>query len=150
VAGAAAGAVSEETAEGANLFGVNNALRSRRGDLRIASFLLAALATMGDGTAGWARAEAAEVYTVRLTVGSSGFDPKRVTVPLGTVHFVVTSREGDHCFAVPSLDVEKRVRAGKPLEVDIAFERVGEFPFLCCVEGSGTAEVGTIVVAPAK
>ena len=97
-----------------------------------------------------APAEGAEVYTVRLTVGSSGFEPKRVSVPLGTVHFVVTAREGDHCFAVPSLDVEKRVRASKPLEVEITFDRVGEYPFLCCVEPSGTAEVGTIVVAPAK
>lgn len=122
-----------------------------RGDLRIASFLFAALATIGGGTPGFDRvAAASEVYTVRLTVGSTGFEPRRVTAPLGTVHFVVTSREGDHCFAVPSLDVEKRVRAGRPLEVDVNFERIGEFPFLCCVEGSGTAEVGVIVVSPAK
>ena len=87
-----------------------------RGDLRIASFLLVAAQTLGGVTPGsLAPAEGAEVYTVRVTVGSSGFEPKRVTVPLGTVHFVVTAREGDHCFAVPSLDVEKRVRAAKPL-----------------------------------
>ena len=95
-------------------------------------------------------AEAAEAYTVRMTVGSTGFEPKRVTVPLGLVHFVVTAREGDHCFAIPSLDVEKRVRAGRPLEVDVTFDRAGEFPFLCCVEGSGTAEVGAIAVASGK
>jgi plastocyanin len=93
---------------------------------------------------------AAEGYTVRLTVGSSGFEPKRLSVPLGTVHFVITAREGDHCFAVPSLDVEKRVRSTKPLEADISFDRVGEYPFLCCVEGKGSAETGTIVVAPSK
>lgn len=123
----------------------------RRGDLRIASFLLVAAQTLGGVAPGaLAPVEAAEVYTVRVTVGSSGFEPKRIAVPLGTVHFVVTSREGDHCFAVPSLDVEKRVRASKALEVDITFDRVGEYPFLCCVEPSGTAEVGTIVVAPAK
>lgn len=95
-------------------------------------------------------ADAAEVYTVRVSVGSTGFEPKRIAVPLGTVHFVVTSREGDHCFAIPALDVEKRVRASKPLEVDVTFDRVGEYPFLCCVEPSGTAEVGALVVAPAK
>lgn len=122
-----------------------------RGDLRIAPFLLMAVATLGGAIPSLSSvAEGAEVYTVRVTVGSSGFEPKRIAVPLGTVHFVVTSRGGDHCFAVPSLDVEKRVRASKPLEVDITFERVGEFPFLCCVEPSGTAEVGSIVVAPAK
>ncbi len=123
----------------------------RRGDLRIASFFLVAAQSLGGVAPGSiAPAEGAEVYTVRVTVGSSGFEPKRIAVPLGTVHFVVTSREGDHCFAVPSLDVEKRVRAAKPLEVDITFDRVGEHPFLCCVEPSGTAEVGAIVVAPAK
>lgn len=122
-----------------------------RGDLRIAPFLLMAVATLGGAIPTLSSvAEGAEVYTVRVTVGSSGFEPKRIAVPLGTVHFVVTSRGGDHCFAVPSLDVEKRVRASKPLDVDITFERVGEFPFLCCVEPSGTAEVGSIVVAPAK
>lgn len=95
-------------------------------------------------------AEAAEAYTVRMTVGASGFEPKRVTVPIGLVRFVVTAREGDHCFAIPSLDVEKRVRSGRPLEVDVTFDRAGEFPFLCCVEGSGTAEVGVIAVASGK
>ena len=129
---------------------MNNTPKYPRGDFRIPSFLLAAAATLGVALGGSLAVDAAEVYTVRVTVGSSGFEPKRIAVPLGTVHFVVTSREGDHCFAVPSLDVEKRVRASKALEVDISFERVGEFPFLCCVEGSGTAETGTIVVAPAK
>lgn len=94
--------------------------------------------------------EGAEAYTVRMTVGASGFEPKRVTVPLGLVRFVVTAREGDHCFAIPSLDVEKRVRSGRPLEVDVTFDRAGDFPFLCCVEGSGTAEVGVIAVASGK
>lgn len=129
---------------------MNSALRFLRGDLRIASLLFITAFTLADPGPLGARAQAAEVYTVRLTVGSTGFEPKRMTVPLGTVHFVVTSRDGDHCFAVPSLDVEKRVRSSKPLEVDITFDRVGEYPFLCCVEPSGTAETGAIVVAPAK
>jgi len=111
---------------------------------------VAALALGGMAPGLTARAEAAEGYTVRVSIGSTGFEPKKISVPLGTVHFVVTSRGGDHCFAVPSLDVEKRVRASKPLEVDITFDRVGEYPFLCCVEPSGTSETGTVVVAPAK
>ena len=113
--------------------------------------LFLAVVTLG-GLAPWAPApaEASDVYTVRVSVDASGFEPKRISVPLGTVRFVVTSRSGDHCFAVPALDVEKRVRPSKPLELDITFERVGEFPFVCCVEGSGTSEKGVIVVAPAK
>ena len=124
----------------------------KRGVLRIASFLFVAAVFALAALAPSRRevVEAAEAYTVRVTVGASGFEPKRIPVPLGVVHFVVTSREGDHCFAIPSLDVEKRVRAGRPLEVDVTFDRAGEFPFLCCVEGSGTAEVGVIVVASGK
>jgi plastocyanin len=130
---------------------VKNTPRCRRGDLRIASFFLAAAQALAGGPSGPVTpAAAAEGYTVRLTVGSTGFEPKRVAVPLGTVHFVIAAREGDHCFAVPSLDVEKRVRAAKPLEVDITFERVGEYPFHCCVEAAGSAETGAIVVAPSK
>ena len=144
-------AVSEETGEGGNLQSVNNTSSHLRGDLRIASFLLAAVVTLG-GTAPpvTVAAQAAQVHTVRVSVGAAGFEPKRISVPLGSVHFVVSAAEGDHCFAIPSLDVEKRVRASRPLEVDVTFERVGEFPFLCCVESSGTAETGVIVVSPGK
>lgn len=139
---------------------MKNTPQRPRGDLRIASFLfvaallaLVAQAAVEPTVVEAARpepAEVAEAYTVRLTVGPSGFEPKRIPIPLGAVHFVVTASEGDHCFAIPSLDVEKRVRAGRPLEVDVTFDRAGEFPFLCCVEGSGTAEVGAIVVASGK
>ena len=94
--------------------------------------------------------ESPQAYTVRLTVGTTGFEPKRVSVPIGTVRFVVTSRAGDHCFAIPALDVEKRVRASRPLEVDVMFERVGELPFLCCAESPGSAETGVIVVTPGR
>src|SRR5689334_10915995 len=126
-----------------------NAPPYQRGDLGIASFLLVAALAFGPSGPVWT-AKAAEGNTVRVTVGSSGFEPKRISVPLGTVHFIITAREGDHCFAVPSLDVEKRVRSAKPLEADITFDRVGEYPFLCCVEPAGSTEVGTIVVAPSK
>lgn len=95
-------------------------------------------------------ARAAEVYTVRISVGATGFEPRKVAVPMGAVHFVITAREGDHCFAIPSLDVEKRVRASKPLEVDVSFERAGEFPFLCCVESPGSQETGVVVVSTGK
>lgn len=108
------------------------------------------MAIGGIGAPAWPAAHAAEVYTVRLTVGASGFEPRRVSAPMGMVHFVVTSRGGDHCFAIPSLDVEKRVRASKPLEVDVSFDRVGEFPFHCCVESPGSQETGVVVVTPGK
>ena len=124
-----------------------NDARSNRGGLRAASlFLLFVLAASAVGGFRHPVSAQTQAPSVRMSVGASGFEPSRVSVGLGLVHFVVTSREGDHCFAIPALDIEKRVRAGRALEVDVTFERSGEFPFLCCVEGSGTAEVGTIVV----
>ena len=127
---------------------MNNPPQFRRGDGRIASCFLTALVTMT--LTGVLPLASPEAFTVRLSIGASGFEPRRIAVPLGLVHFVVTSREGDHCFAVPSLDVEKRVRASRPLEVNVTFERAGEIPFLCCVESPGTAETGVIVVTPGK
>jgi heme/copper-type cytochrome/quinol oxidase subunit 2 len=133
---------------------VKKPLSYLRGDLRIASFVFVVLAAVfipsRPASLVSKDVQAAEVYTVRLSVGASGFEPKRVAVPLGTVHLVVTAREGDHCLSIPSLDVEKRVRSSRPLEVDVSFERTGEFPFHCCAEGAGTSETGVIVVSPAK
>ncbi len=91
-----------------------------------------------------------QAFTARLSIGPSGFEPRRVSVPLGTVRFVVTSTEGDHCFAIPALDVEKRVRPARALEVDVTFDRAGDFPFRCCVEPAGATETGVIVVTPAR
>jgi plastocyanin len=133
---------------------VKNPQSYLRGDLRIASFvfvvLVIVLPTSAAAPGFPGDVEAAEVYTVRLSVGASGFEPRRVAVPLGTVHLVVTAREGDHCLSIPSLDVEKRVRSSRPLEVDVNFEKTGEFPFHCCSESPGTSENGVIVVTPAK
>ena len=127
---------------------MNHATLSDRGGLRTASLLLALVLGASAAGGGGQPVVNAQVQapTVRMSVGASGFEPRRVSVGLGLVHFVVTSRAGDHCFSIPALDIEKRVRAGRALELDVIFERSGEFPFLCCVEGSGTAEVGAIVV----
>lgn len=129
---------------------VRKFLTTRRGDLRIASFVLAAASWSALPASSRTEAADTQGYTVRLTVGASGFEPRRVPAALGTVHFVVTAREGDHCFAIPSLDVEKRVRPSHPLEVDVSFDRAVEFPFLCCVHAAEPAEAGVIVVAPAR
>ena len=137
--------VSEGVAAGVNLRDVNNPAVSSRGGLRTASFIGAVLACANGPVHPPPVNAQAPPSAVRLSVGASGFQPRRVTVAVGLVHFVVTSREGDHCFAIPSLDVEKRVRASRTLEVDVMFEKPGEFPFLCCVEGPATAETGTII-----
>lgn len=90
------------------------------------------------------------MFTVRMTIGKGGFEPNRIPVPVGAVRLVVTSRDGDHCLAIPSLDVEKRVRAGKALETDVTFDKTGEVPFVCCVDGPASGETGVLVVTPGK
>ena len=117
--------------------------------MRAAALFLIALFSLPGAAPPSGLEDQSQAFTIRLTVGRTGFEPRRVQVPLGIVRFVVTAREGDHCFAIPALDVEKRVRVSAPLEVDVLFERSGEFPFRCCVEGPATTEVGVIVVAPA-
>ena len=130
---------------------MNFTLGRKRGDRSIAPFVFVGLCAMSASAPGPVPSvRAAEMFTVRLTVGKGGFEPNRVAVPVGAVRIVVTSREGDHCFAIPSLDVEKRVRAGRPLETDVTFDRTGEVPFLCCVDGAASGETGVLVVTPGK
>lgn len=118
-----------------------------RGGLTAASLLFCLGVSASSARAGLS---AGEVYTVRLAVSRTGFEPRRVSVPLGAVRVVVTARDGDHCFAIPSLDIEKRVRPARALEVDVNFERTGEYPFRCCVEDADSVETGVLVVTAGK
>jgi hypothetical protein len=86
---------------------------------------------------------APEIPVLRLAIGPRGFEPARLLAPLGAFRISVESLEGDHCFAVPSLDVEKRVRAGRPVTVDLTIEKASEIPFNCCVDAT---ETGVLVV----
>ena len=55
----------------------------------------------------------------------------------------------EHCFALDAFRIEKRLRPGKPVSVELTPDRAGTFPFHCCLE-SGTAaetEKGQLVVA---
>lgn len=86
---------------------------------------------------------APEIPVVKLSIGPGGFEPARLQAPLGAFRITVESREGDHCFAIPSLDVEKRVRAGRSVTVELAVEKAAEIPFNCCVDST---ETGVLVV----
>jgi hypothetical protein len=86
---------------------------------------------------------------IEIRVSSQGFDPAVVTLRRGeTTRIVLSADEGEHCFAVDALRVEKRVVAGRPTTFDLIADRAGRFPFYCCVETGEAAEVerGEIVV----
>ena len=105
--------------------------------LAVAALLTAAVAVARPG------------HDVEIRVSGEGFDPAVVTVRAGeTTRIVLLSDDGEHCFAIDALRVEKRVVAGRPTTFDLVPDRVGRFPFYCCVETGTAAEVerGELIV----
>lgn len=86
-----------------------------------------------------------------LTVAAAGFDPSALAVRRGELlQLDVRSTDGaDHCFAIDELRVERRVVAGRATRVDLVPERVGRFPYYCCLHGTaaGDKERGTLTVS---
>lgn len=86
-----------------------------------------------------------------LTVASAGFDPKALAVRRGDLlQLDVSSADGaEHCFAIDELRVERRVVAGRATRVDLVPERVGRFPYYCCLHATaaGDKERGTLTVS---
>ena len=120
--------------------GIGAADVRRRGLAGLALLTVATLASVGAAPAG---------PTVEVKVSRRGYEPSRIVVRRGeTVRLVIVSVEGDHCFALDALRVEKRVRSGQPTRLELTPERTGSFPFYCCIETGPQAdkERGELVV----
>jgi len=79
--------------------------------------------------------------TVDVKVSRRGFEPSRIELRRGeTARLVLSSGDGEHCFAIDALRVEKRVRSGEPTRLELTPERAGSFPFYCCLESGTQAE----------
>jgi heme/copper-type cytochrome/quinol oxidase subunit 2 len=79
---------------------------------------------------------------VEIRASRQGFDPAVVTIRKGeTVRVVLSATDGEHCFAVDALRVEKRIRPGHETTFDLTPDRAGRFPFYCCLESGKAAEV---------
>ena len=65
-----------------------------------------------------------------------------------TVRIALSSADGEHCFAVDALRVEKRIRPGRETAFELTPDRAGRFPFYCCLESGRAAEVerGELIV----
>ena len=88
--------------------------------------------------------------SIELRVSKRGFEPSRITLRRGeTVRLVLSSADGEHCFAIDVFRIEKRVVPGRPTRLDLTPDRAGVFPFYCCLESGGAAEVerGQLTVA---
>jgi cytochrome c oxidase subunit 2 len=91
--------------------------------------------------AGWKGAASAPDQTVTVTVSRDGFQPREVSVRKGeTVRLAIKTADGEHCFAVDDLRVEKRVLPGKTTTVDVTPDKAGTFPFYCCLETGAAAD----------
>jgi len=91
--------------------------------------------------AGWSGVASAPDQTVAVTVSRDGFQPREISVRRGeTVRLAVKSADGEHCFAVDDLRIEKRVLPGRATVVDITPDKTGTFPFYCCLETGAAAD----------
>jgi heme/copper-type cytochrome/quinol oxidase subunit 2 len=79
---------------------------------------------------------------VAIKITKQGFQPSRLTIRRGeTTRLVISAAQGEHCFAIEALRVEKRVVAGHPTHVELTPAQAGVFPFYCCVETGEAARV---------
>jgi len=88
--------------------------------------------------------------TVAVRASRRGFQPAKLSLRKGElVHVVLSSADGEHCFAVDELRIEKRIVPGRETRFDFTPERAGSFAFHCCVESGDAAamERGELVVS---
>jgi heme/copper-type cytochrome/quinol oxidase subunit 2 len=80
--------------------------------------------------------------SIQVKISKSGFAPSRITLRRGeATRLVLSSGDGEHCFAIDAFRVEKRVVPGRPTRLDLTPDRAGVFPFYCCLESGRAAEV---------
>jgi len=100
--------------------------------------------------AGAGAVAAAAGPSVAIEASKRGFQPVKVSLRKGEpVRVVLTSGDGEHCFAVDALRIEKRIQPGRATSFDFTPDRTGTFPFYCCLETGPAAEKerGEIVVS---
>jgi len=90
---------------------------------------------------GWRGAASTVDQTIAVVVSRDGFQPREISVRKGeTVRLAVKSADGEHCFAVDDLRIEKRVVPGRTTLVDVTPDKAGTFPFYCCLQTGAAAE----------
>jgi heme/copper-type cytochrome/quinol oxidase subunit 2 len=110
---------------------------------------LALLATFVAGGAGVAASPAGPDETIEVVASREGFRPRVVNVRKGEpVRLLLSTADGEHCFAVDALRIEKRIVSGQATVLDLTPERSGTYPFYCCLEPgeAGDSENGRLVI----
>ncbi|MGE0456512.1 MAG: cupredoxin domain-containing protein [Vicinamibacteria bacterium] len=115
----------------------------RRGRLVGRTLLAGLLAAAAAGSAALQAVEEIEVVA-----SNTGFKPGVLRLRRGDpVRLSLRTEDGEHCFAVDALRIEKRVMPGRTTSVDLTPDRAGEFPFYCCLEPDSAKLRGRIVVS---
>jgi heme/copper-type cytochrome/quinol oxidase subunit 2 len=84
---------------------------------------------------------------LEVEASRSGFTPRVLSLKKGeTVRLSLSTADEEHCFAVDSLRVEKRIVPGRATKADVTPDRAGSFPFYCCLEPDNEALRGRIEV----
>jgi heme/copper-type cytochrome/quinol oxidase subunit 2 len=85
---------------------------------------------------------------VALVISRDAFTPESLQARRGEVlKLRVSSADEEHCFALDEFRIEKRVRPGRPVTVDIMPDHTGTFAFHCCLEAAADAPRGRLIVS---
>jgi heme/copper-type cytochrome/quinol oxidase subunit 2 len=69
-----------------------------------------------------------------IVVSDTGFRPPVINVKKGEpTRLLLRSADGEHCFSLDALRIEKRVVPGKATTVEFTADRTGSFPFYDCL-----------------
>jgi len=94
------------------------------------------------------RAHAPESGPIEVVASRAGWKPRVLNIRKGEpLRLVVRTGDDEHCFALDAFRIEKRLRPGKPVSVELTPDRAGTFPFHCCLEPDSSAQRGKLVVA---
>jgi heme/copper-type cytochrome/quinol oxidase subunit 2 len=84
----------------------------------------------------------------QLVASRNGFRPAVLHLKKGEpARLRLSSADGEHCFAVDALRIEKRIAPGRTTALEFTPDRAGSFPFYCCLEPDNERLKGKIVVA---
>jgi cytochrome c oxidase subunit 2 len=86
---------------------------------------------------------------VEIRASKHGFEPAELKAKKGEpLRLVLSASDGEHCFAIDALRIEKRIVPGRSTRLDLVPDRAGVFPFYCCLEtgAAATTERGRLIV----
>jgi heme/copper-type cytochrome/quinol oxidase subunit 2 len=109
--------------------------RLRGGDALVGLIVGAGIVAVGASLAEASRLAFPEEQPIEIIASKEGFSPSTLRLKRGeTVRLELTTADGEHCFAIDALRVEKRIVPGRPTRLELTPDRAGVFHYYCCLE----------------